>query len=146
MSLRDDREITIVEAEGSGVKWFLAGAILGAGLGLLFAPQSGERTRRDISRKARELKDDAGDRIDDLADEVGTRTRKVKAKVEDWVEDVTDEVKAGRRKLQGVANDARDDLERRLAEARARRRATIAADGVAVDDEDEEDEDEDLAG
>lgn len=41
--------------------WFLAGAAVGAALGLLFAPQSGEETRRLIARKAsdggRELRD-----------------------------------------------------------------------------------------
>lgn len=36
------------------VIWFLAGAAVGATVALLFAPQSGERTRRLISRKAEE--------------------------------------------------------------------------------------------
>lgn len=140
MGLRDDREITVVESDGSaGVKWFLFGAVLGAGLGLLFAPQSGERTRRDISNRARKLKEEAGDRFEDLTDEIETRGRKIKAKVEDWADEVKHEVRDGRRAVQETALGARDELERRLSDARARRRATIAADGVAEDDDDESD-------
>ena len=37
----------------TGAMLVLVGAILGAGAALLFAPQSGRRTRRDISRYAR---------------------------------------------------------------------------------------------
>lgn len=140
MGLRDDREITVVESDGSaGVKWFLFGAVLGAGLGLLFAPQSGERTRRDIGTRARQLKDEAADRFEDLSEEVETRGRKLKTKVEDWADDVRHEVRDGRRAVQETALGARDDLERRLADARARRRATIAADGVAEEEDDESD-------
>lgn len=37
--------------------WFLAGAAVGATVALLFAPQSGERTRKLIGRKAEEGRD-----------------------------------------------------------------------------------------
>lgn len=131
-----DQDVTYVEQDsGSTAKWFLFGALLGAGLGLLFAPQSGERTRRDISRRARKLRRDAEETFDEVIDEVETRGRKVKAQVEEWVEDVGDEVREGRRTLERTANSARDELERRLADARARRRAS-----VDVPDEDHDDD------
>lgn len=134
-----DHDVTYVEQEsGSTAKWFLFGALLGAGLGLLFAPQSGERTRRDISRRAKKLRRDAEESFDDVIDEVETRGRKVKAQVEEWVEDVGDGVREGRRTLERTANSARDELERRLADARARRRAAI---DVPDEDEDEDDDD-----
>jgi gas vesicle protein len=57
------------------------GAILGAGLALLFAPQSGRRTRKDISRFAKKTRDKAEDlatdlmeSLSDLVDEVSNKT------------------------------------------------------------------------
>lgn len=48
----------------------LLGALIGAGVALLFAPQSGEDTRRLLRRRARRLASDARDRYDDLKDKV----------------------------------------------------------------------------
>ncbi len=44
---------------GSFVLGFLIGAIAGAAAALLLTPQSGEETRRQISQKSVELKDEA---------------------------------------------------------------------------------------
>ena len=49
-----------------GAMLVLAGAILGAGAALLFAPQSGSKTRRDISRYARKT----GKMVEGMAGEV----------------------------------------------------------------------------
>lgn len=43
---------------------FLVGAAAGLAAGLLFAPAKGERTRRRLSNKAYELKEDLKDNID----------------------------------------------------------------------------------
>lgn len=135
----DEPAITVIEAEGSGgVRWFLLGALMGAAAGLLFAPQAGERTRRDIARRARQLRDETTERWDELKDEVTDRGHRVKESVEEWAGEVKEEVREGRRAIGRKAASARDDLERRLAEARERRHATVAADGVA-DDEDDDD-------
>jgi gas vesicle protein len=66
--------------EGNGsAKTFTAGlligALVGAGVALLFAPQSGEETRRLIRRKAKHLADDARDRYDDVRHRVRAARR-----------------------------------------------------------------------
>ena len=48
----------------------LLGALIGAGVALLFAPQSGEDTRRLIRKRAKRFARDAQDRYDDLRDKV----------------------------------------------------------------------------
>lgn len=138
--MRDDtRDITVIETDsGSGMKWFVYGALLGAGLGLLFAPRSGEETRTDISRRARRFREEAGEKIEEFASEVETRGRKLKGAVEEWADEVAGEVRDGKREFRRTATSARDDLERRLADARMRRRAAISGDdGAAVDVDDE---------
>lgn len=49
------------------------GAIIGAGVALLSAPESGKRTRRKIRRAAGDIRDTAGERLDDLATDVKGR-------------------------------------------------------------------------
>lgn len=46
------------------------GVIIGAGVALLTAPESGTRTRRRIRRAATDLRGSAADRWDELADDV----------------------------------------------------------------------------
>lgn len=67
------------------VSGLLLGAAIGAGIAILTMPQSGSRTRKKIRRAAGDLKLEAGDRWDDLADDMKTR--------------VDDAVKTARKKL-----------------------------------------------
>lgn len=55
------------------VSGLVLGAVLGAGVALLTAPQSGRRTRRRIRRAAVDVRSNAGDRFEDLADDVKHR-------------------------------------------------------------------------
>ena len=52
---------------------FVLGAVVGAGVALLMAPEAGNRTRRTIRRVAGELKESATDQLDDFADDVRSR-------------------------------------------------------------------------
>ena len=61
----DDHSRTL--AFGAGIA---VGALLGAGLALLLAPQSGKATRATIVRGARRIPERARDRWDDLGDEL----------------------------------------------------------------------------
>ena len=70
----DEDEEDAMAHEDRGTRTFLAGlaigALVGAGVALLFAPQSGEETRRQVSRKAKHLAREARDRYDEVRDKV----------------------------------------------------------------------------
>ena len=70
-----------VKHDDHRAKTFLAGlaigALVGAGVALLFAPQSGEETRRTVARRAKHLAREARDRYDDVKEKL-RRARKEK--------------------------------------------------------------------
>jgi gas vesicle protein len=72
---------------------FAGGALVGAGLALLFAPQSGRKTRRQIGGMA----EDAEDYAQDLVQQAGQGLEKARQKGEQWLgqaKDIIEEKKA----------------------------------------------------
>ena len=61
----------------------LIGALVGAGVALLFAPHSGEETRRLIRRKAKRIASEARDRFDDVKERVRAARRKAEEAISD---------------------------------------------------------------
>lgn len=58
----------------------LAGAAIGVGLGLLLAPKEGAALRRDIARRARDLREETSEQVDrmtEVADDLAARGRDV---------------------------------------------------------------------
>ncbi len=120
----DDDHFIIVEEndDSSGLSAFLLGAAIGAGLALIFAPQSGEQTRESIKRsakKAGEATKRAGEKVTDaLAQakaDLESRIDTARSSIDLKKVQVSRAVDAGRE----AARAARDDLERRMAEQRA---------------------------
>ncbi len=121
MARKDEREVVYVERDGGSIRPILFGALLGLAAGLLFAPQSGDETRRQLKRRLRKARALAEEKMGELSDKVNGEFRRPAASdPEETREERRDEV--------------RTELERRLADARARRRAPVAMDL----DEDEE--------
>jgi gas vesicle protein len=58
------------------------GTLIGAGVALLVAPQSGRRTRRQIARTAEDIGDTARERFGDAGDEVRRRAQRAKRAAE----------------------------------------------------------------
>lgn len=62
---------------GSILLAILTGAVIGAGVGILYAPDKGEKTRKKIKKNALKTKEDITSRITQAADEL-TKTANVK--------------------------------------------------------------------
>jgi len=82
-----------------------AGGVIGAGLALLFAPQSGTRTRKDIVRYSKKVRNRADEVVDDLASNVNNLVETIGDKTDELVE-----------KGKDVAGSARKDLIRLIEE------------------------------
>ena len=121
---KQNREVVYVERSGdSSARWLFWGAMLGAGLALLYAPRSGEETRRHLQRRLWKLRAMTEEKLDELAQQFGSG-REALTDLDDEDEDGLDEpddLPAMRPRAGGAS--AREELERRLSEARARRRA-----------------------
>lgn len=116
----------VVEKQEIGIGPFLLGIALGAGVALLFAPQSGEETRRGIARSARRAQDAAQDFVEDVSGTVADKFKEVRTTVEERIEATFDAVDDKKRRVanayhagRAAAREARGELEQRIAETKA---------------------------
>lgn len=152
----DQPYVVIEERGGVGIGPFLVGLALGAGLALLYAPRTGEETRRELRRQAVRARRAARDAAADLGENVSERYEQAKRNVEDRLDQARraievrkhqagEAIRAGRE----AAQQARRDLEARIAESkagyrgapdatRAQRRTTATAGDDLQDAEDRE--------
>ncbi|HEY3011686.1 MAG TPA: YtxH domain-containing protein [Gemmatimonadales bacterium] len=123
MRRKQHREVVYVERGGdSSAKWLFWGALLGAGVALLYAPSSGEETRRNLQRKLWKLRAMTEEKLDEITQQLGG----AKDSLQGMLEDEEDEVEGddeGRGFYGHAKPSPREELERRLADARARRRS-----------------------
>jgi len=125
----DEMPYVVIErggGEGSGIGTFLLGAAIGAGIALLFAPQSGAETRADIKRRARKARDAASRVAGDVTERVTDTFQDARRRVEEQIDTAREAVRAKRDQVRDAmdagrmaAEEARVDLETRLAETKA---------------------------
>jgi gas vesicle protein len=122
----DDEPYVVVERhESAGVAPFLVGLALGAGVALLFAPRSGAATRRDIRRRATQVKETAEKAVSDVTDTVVNTYEDAKRRVEEQIDSARQAVDLKRRQMnrafdagRTAAREARYELEQRIAESK----------------------------
>jgi gas vesicle protein len=123
---RQRREVVYVERGGdTSAKWLFWGALLGAGVALLYAPGSGEDTRRNLQRKLWKLRAMTEEKLDELTQQLGGAKDSLGGLLGDEEDEFEGEEDEGR--VYGrsqTTSSPREELERRLADARARRRGS----------------------
>jgi gas vesicle protein len=125
---REKPGIVVIEQGGGSIWWLLVGGALGAGLALLFAPQTGEEARRLLGKRLGKLRASAQETLEEFGAEGESEDGVRRSKSEDEEEEeVAEEAEAETNgEGRGTASPARLELEKRLAEARARRRRALA--------------------
>jgi gas vesicle protein len=78
---------------------FLAGGMVGAAVAILYAPQSGVRTRKDIRR----LAGSTVDRLDALQGAI-------REQLQDWIDDVTEVVQDGAARGSQIGAEGREHV------------------------------------
>jgi gas vesicle protein len=100
----------------AGAMLVLVGAILGAGAALLLAPQSGDKTRRDISRYARKT----GKMVEGVAGEVIGSVAGMVDAVEETAEEFLEKGKDLTKESREAVLDALNEGQKRLGRQRDR--------------------------
>lgn len=90
----------------------IAGGIIGAGIALLFAPQSGKATRKDISRYARKVRRRAEDIVDDFSDSVVKMVETVGEKAGDILDRGADIAHETKKDILKVIEEGQEELEK----------------------------------
>ena len=83
--------------EGGKLGWFVAGAVLGGAVALLYAPKSGKETRDFINKK----KDEGREVLAETGKEVFERSREIFDRGKQIADDAADLFERGRRLVRG---------------------------------------------
>ena len=81
---------------GGGLLWFLAGLGIGAAVGILYAPQSGNETREILMAKAEEGREYVRKRARDAREQAGEWAQRGKEAINTQKEQIRSAVEAGR--------------------------------------------------
>lgn len=85
------------QQEGGKLGWFVAGAVLGSAVALLYAPKTGKETRELIGRKT----DESKEAISETGREVFEKGREIYDKGKQIADDAADLFERGRRLVRG---------------------------------------------
>ncbi len=93
----------------------IAGGLLGAAAALLYAPQSGRQTRRDISRYSRKVRRQTEDIVDDFAGNVNGMVESIGERAEDILDKGKDLAHEAKVELIKIIDEGQAKLEKQKA-------------------------------
>jgi len=96
----------------AGALLVLTGAILGAGVALLLAPQSGRQTRRDIARQVKKTRRKVEGAAGEFADSVSGLVDAIEKKAEALLEQGTELAKDSKEVVLDVVEEGQERLAR----------------------------------
>ncbi len=122
----EDEPYVVIERPSAGITPFLLGLALGAGAALLLAPRSGAATRRDIRRRAMNVRRTAEHVVTGATDTVLDTYQDARRRVEEQIDSARLAVDLKKRQVHRAmeagrvaAHEAREELEQRIAETKA---------------------------
>ena len=84
------------ERDGSGFLWFLAGLGIGAAVGILYAPKSGDEVRQQLRAAAEDLPDKAKERARQAREQAGSWAEKGRDYLNQQKDQIRSAYEAGR--------------------------------------------------
>ena len=97
---------------------FSLGALFGAGLALVLAPQSGEKTLKELEKKSRKWRKEAGKRLEETGESLresgGEILEDAEELVGDWSAEISEAVERGIRSIRAAVEDEIGQVEKRL--------------------------------
>ncbi len=96
----------------AGALLLLAGAVLGAGVALLVAPQSGRQTRKDIQRQVKKTRRKVEGVAGEFADSVSGMVDAIEKKAEEMLDQGADLAKDSREAVLEVVEEGQERLAR----------------------------------
>ena len=95
----------MADDNGGGILWFLAGLGIGAAVGILYAPRTGEETRQQLRDAAEQGRDAVKERARQAKEQAGTWSDKGRDYLNHQKEQIRSAYEAGRQAYREATNE-----------------------------------------